>query len=477
MEAYISVFDMLKIGIGPSSSHTLGPWKAAASFMNKLKQEGVFFKTHRLEIKLYGSLSLTGKGHATDSALILGLLGYQPETIPVNKISGIINEVALSNTINLNGEKLIKFNPAENIIFLDTFLPFHSNAMRFTAFLEKEGAFSEAYYSIGGGFITTGKEDELSDNNIVKKNVPFKIATGDDLTNFINQEKCPISFLAEKNEIALGKSLSTIVQDLQNIWEIMLDSIFQGCITSGVLPGGLNVRRRAYNLALTLLEEPTKDKEEFFLCLRKITPSFAQTLDFINMFALAVNEVNASLGRVVTAPTNGSAGVIPSVLAFYLCFVNKRGGQKEISAFLLTAGLIGGIFKNGATISAAAGGCQAEIGVSSAMAAAALTEVLGGTPQEAMMAAEIAMEHHLGLTCDPVNGLVQVPCIERNAMGALKAINAANLALKTSVSAAVVSLQNIIDVMNQTAQDMNIKYKETSQGGLAAHISVREPSC
>ena len=469
---------MLKIGVGPSSSHTLGPWRAAEKFINTLKQKNLFQKTTGIKVKLYGSLSLTGKGHATDLAVMLGLSGFKPETIILENIASTISKINETNILNLNGENSIKFNPSKEIEFLQDFLPFHSNGISFIAFLGQGSVYSETYYSIGGGFIVQEAETEIKKE--AKKTVPFEISTGEELLNCLSQNpNFLISDFARKNEEALGRSEIQITQDLTKIWNVMWDSIFTGVITEGILPGGLNVQRRAASFFAKIFNNlKPKSKEEMFEMIKaKQNLTFNETLDFIDIFAFAVNEVNASLGRVVTAPTNGSAGVIPAVLAYYLCFINKDGGEKEITNFLLTCGLIGGIFKSGATISAAAGGCQAEIGVSAAMAAAALTGLQGGSPEQAIVAAEIAMEHHLGMTCDPIGGLVQIPCIERNTMGVVKAINASNIAMKTNPSETVVSLDNVIKTMLETANDMNVKYKETSTGGLALRVSVNNTEC
>jgi L-serine dehydratase len=463
--AYISVFDMLKIGVGPSSSHTLGPWRASEKFMQTLKNKNFFQQVQSIKITLYGSLSLTGKGHATDVSVILGLCGFKPETIPTKSILSTIENIKKNLILNLNSEHSIAFNPEKDIEFSKDFLPFHSNALRFTAILQNKSAISEVYYSIGGGFIVQENEEKGAQNSI---KVPFEISTAEDINKYLSSTPFhKISDFAMQNEIALGRTKEEVRNDLLKIWNVMSDSIFEGVLTEGFLPGGLNIRRRSSELCKKVLGNNFTSKEEFFNAVRQKQCSFTEILDFVSIFAMAVNEVNAGLGRVVTAPTNGSAGVIPSVLAYYICFVNKQAGEDEIIQFLLTAGLIGGIFKNGATISAAAGGCQAEIGVSSAMASASLTELQEGSAKLAMLASEIAMEHHLGLTCDPISGLVQIPCIERNSMGAVKAINASNLALKTNPDEAKIPLDGVIKAMMQTANDMDIKYKETSLGGLA----------
>ena len=482
MSAYIGVFDMLKIGVGPSSSHTLGPWRAVEKFLTLLSENNQLFQVKKIKAELYGSLSLTGRGHATDSAIILALLGEKPEQIVVEHIPEILEKVKKEKKIKLNQQFDLPFDPEQNIIFHSTFLPFHSNALKLSAYFETQATCEEIYYSIGGGFIIQ-EHDQITENLIDKpKMIPFLIHSGKDLEFWLKQHpNYKISDLALENEKTFI-SETEIRSKLLEIWWVMSDSIFLGASTEGILPGGLQVKRRAAALSEQLLKIKIRNKTEFFETLKNLKNiSFSETLDFISLFALAVNEVNANLGRVVTAPTNGSAGVVPAVLCYFLHFLTeeKDSGRLDdlIVNYLLNAGLIGSIFKKGATISAAAGGCQAEIGVSSAMAASALTEIRGGSPEQAIVAAEIAMEHHLGMTCDPIGGLVQIPCIERNTMGAIKAITASNLALKTTPSETKIPLDAVINAMWETAQDMDIKYKETSMGGLAKQISVNEPAC
>ncbi|MFV0176976.1 L-serine ammonia-lyase [Empedobacter falsenii] len=467
----ISVFDMLKIGVGPSSSHTLGPWRAAEAFLKELDEASIFNKITRIRVDLYGSLSLTGKGHATDFAVMLGLSGADPEYIPVDDISTIINTINSEKQLNFGNRFLIDFDPKTDIVFNREFLDFHANGMMFTAFYENE-EFTSTFYSIGGGFIT--KENEESINADVTYAFPFLFNTSTELLAFCDKENKTISQIMFENEKTL-RTEDEIHHELMRVWNTMLECMYIGCHTEGTLPGGLNVKRRAYDMHNNLIgTTPYSNPQEWITSIRKTKVYFRQILKWVSCFALAVNEVNASLGRVVTAPTNGSAGVIPAVLMYYLVIENHKAGQKEIEQFLTTAGVIGSIFKKGATISAAMGGCQAEIGVSSAMAAGALCELMGGSPAQVTIAAEIAMEHHLGLTCDPIGGLVQIPCIERNTMGAIKAINAAELALDTDPLNAKVPLDKVVNTMWETAKDMNNKYKETSEGGLAVAVNIAD---
>ncbi|WP_273567104.1 L-serine ammonia-lyase [Maribacter halichondriae] len=471
----ISVFDMLKIGVGPSSSHTLGPWRAAERWISEMKAAGSFTDIKNIKVQMYGSLSLTGKGHATDYAIMLGLSGANPETIPVEDIHGIVLGIKESNILNLANEKKLAFDPQTDIVFNRKFLPFHANGLKFEAILQDGSKKSRTYYSIGGGFVVT-EERKNAKRKIAKFNTfPFPITKGTELLAYCEQEQKPISEIVLENERSL-RSDTEIDEQLQRIWGTMLECMYIGCHSEGKLPGGLNVRRRAFEIHKNLmLEAGTYNAPENWLkTIRQTEVKFRQILKWVSCFALAVNEVNASLGRVVTAPTNGSAGVIPAVLMYYMVIENHEADFEHIKKFLLVSGEIGSIFKKGATISAAMGGCQAEIGVSSAMAAGALTELLGGTPEQVLMAAEIAMEHHLGLTCDPIGGLVQIPCIERNSMGAIKAINAAELALGSDPSEAKVPLDKVVQTMWETAKDMNSKYKETSEGGLAVGVFLSD---
>ncbi|MFY0714684.1 L-serine ammonia-lyase [Seonamhaeicola sp. NFXS20] len=469
----ISVFDMLKIGIGPSSSHTLGPWRAAEQFIKELKDSNNLKEVQKVTINLYGSLSLTGKGHATDYAIVLGLLGANPETIPVNDIKKKVENVKSTNKLNLNGENLIDFYFEKDIKFKKSFLPFHANGITFIAHI-KSDKITSTFYSIGGGFVVKKERKNAKKNFEIKCSFPYPIEKGTELLEFCKTLNKSISEVVLENEKSI-RTESEIDHELKRIWNVMLECMYTGCHTEGTLPGGLNVRRRAYDMHQKLKGiKPYANPVEWIYSIRDTEVKFRQIIKWVSCFALAVNEVNASLGRVVTAPTNGSAGVIPAVLMYYLVIENHDGNFDDIKKFLLVAGEIGSIFKKGATISAAMGGCQAEIGVSSAMAAAALCELLGGTPEQVLIAAEIAMEHHLGLTCDPIAGLVQVPCIERNAMGAIKAINAAELALDTLPENTKVPLDKVVNTMWETAKDMNTKYKETSEGGLAVGVNLTD---
>ena len=473
MQESISVFDMLKIGVGPSSSHTLGPWRAAERFLAELRSEGILQRTERIKVDLYGSLSLTGKGHATDLAIMLGLSGQDPEYIPVDNIAGIIKSIEDKQHIKLGNEVEVPFSFLMDIVFNKNFLPFHANALTFTAFTGN-GEFTSTFYSIGGGFVVKEERTNAKIKEKKKHLFPFPIEKAAELLDYTVTQNLKISDIVYENEKSM-RSEQEIHHELMRIWNTMLECMFIGCHSQGILPGGLNVRRRAFDMHQNLIGLANyTTSAEWLGEIRKTEVKFRQILKWVSCFALAVNEVNAALGRVVTAPTNGSAGVIPAVLMYYLCIENHNAGEKEIKQFLMVSGEIGSIFKKGSTISAAMGGCQAEIGVSSAMAAAALCEVMGGTAAQVLMAAEIAMEHHLGMTCDPIGGLVQIPCIERNTMGAIKAINAAELAMATDPKNAKVPLDKVIDTMWQTAIDMNNKYKETSEGGLAVAVNMAD---
>ena len=464
---------MLKIGVGPSSSHTLGPWRAAEAFVKELRLHNYLQKTTKLRVDLYGSLSLTGKGHATDLAVMLGLSGADPEYVPIESLDVIITAITNNQELYLGNELIVKFSPKDDIVFNQNFLPFHANGLTFTA----EGTdfkYSSTFYSVGGGFIVKENEEKQEKTGKELKKFPFPIDKAQELIAYCRKEGKKISEIVYENEKAL-RSEAEIKHELMRVWNTMLECAYIGCHTEGVLPGGLHVRRRAYDIHKNLIGVVTYDSPQSWLnSIKKTNIKFREILKWVSCFSLAVNEVNASLGRVVTAPTNGSAGVIPAVLLYYLTIDNQEANEAQIQQFLLVAGEIGSLFKKGATISAAMGGCQAEIGVSSAMAAGALCELLGGSPEQVLIAAEIAMEHHLGLTCDPIGGLVQIPCIERNAMGAVKAINAAELAIETDPKNAKVPLDKVINTMWQTAKDMNSKYKETSEGGLAVAVNIAD---
>ena len=470
----ISVFDMLKIGVGPSSSHTLGPWRAAERWIKELKANDKFNNVEKITVDLYGSLSLTGKGHATDYAVMLGLCGYDPETIPTEKIGEIIANIKDSYELLLNNEVKLIFNPATDIVFNKKFLPFHSNGIKFSATIDGK-KIGSTFYSIGGGFVVKEERKNAKKNKDIFANTfPYPIALGTELLAYCKELNMPISSVVLENEKSI-RPIETIDFELKRVWSTMLECMYIGCHTEGNLPGGLNVRRRAYDMHQNLKGDlPYNSPQEWLDTIRLTEVKFRQILKWVSCFALSVNEVNASLGRVVTAPTNGSAGVIPAVLMYYMVIENHDADFEHIKKFLLVAGEIGSIFKKGATISAAMGGCQAEIGVSSAMAAGALCELLGGSPEQVLVAAEIAMEHHLGMTCDPIGGLVQIPCIERNAMGAIKAINAAELALDTDPENVKVPLDKVVQTMWETAKDMNSKYKETSEGGLAVGVNMAD---
>lgn len=427
-----------------------------------------------VRILLYGSLAKTGKGHGTDVAVQLGLCGDDPVTFAVEQISSKISDISTMNKILLLGLHEVDFNPAEDIEFLITEnLPYHPNAVTFLADMVSGESIAETFYSIGGGFVVKENE-EVSDKQ--DEQLPFPINTADDLLHWCIKTGMSISEIVMENEHAWRSEKET-QKGLLNIWRVMKECIYRGCHSPGMLPGGLNVKRRGAELNKKLLAGKSySDYESWLTAIRSGGNDFKYTLDWVSCFALAVNEENASFGRVVTAPTNGAAGVIPAVLQYYIAFC-EGNSEEKIVQFLLTAAEIGSIFKKGATLSAAMGGCQAEIGVSSAMAAAGLTECMGGTQKQVMMASEIAMEHHLGLTCDPIAGLVQVPCIERNTMGAIKAITASQLALQSTPDFAKVSLDAVIKTMWDTAKDMDFKYKETADGGLAVNVPLSLPEC
>lgn len=469
----ISVFDIFKIGVGPSSSHTLGPWRAALRFIDTIRGKGIE-KVTAVKVLLYGSLAKTGKGHGTDVAVILGLNGEDPVTFDVNQINPRIEQIGKDKQINLGLERMIPFDPATDVVFLMTeSLPFHPNALTFLCTFDNGDEIAETFYSIGGGFVVKEEEEGAGGNGV---ELPFPIEKGTDLLHWCLKTGLSISEVVMENEHAWRSEAETRAGVLR-IWEVMRDCIYRGVHISGELPGGLHVMRRAAPLNKRLLQDKQYNNfNEWVDAIRSGGQHFKYTLDWVSCFALAVNEENASFSRVVTAPTNGAAGVVPAVLHYYITFCDGLHEDKIIQ-FLLTASEIGSIFKKGATLSAAMGGCQAEIGVSSSMAAAALTECLGGSPRQCMMAAEIAMEHHLGLTCDPVAGLVQVPCIERNTMGAIKAITASQLALQSNPDNARVSLDAVVNTMWETALDMNHKYKETAEGGLATNIPLSLSEC
>jgi L-serine dehydratase len=453
----ISVFDMFSVGIGPSSSHTVGPMRAGAEFVKELTADNEMLeKVDSIKVELYGSLGQTGIGHGTGKAVILGLLGALPESIDVDCIEPLLEEVRTSQTLKLNGQKHVVFPNKNAIIFhRRKTLPKHANALTFFVYCGETLLREQTYYSIGGGFII--KDEDFDDAKAhaaaVQATVPYPFKTATELLSLCKTNGLSISSLMLKNESSLRPS-HEVKQKLYDIWLVMKACITRGIESEGILPGGLKVVRRAPALYRRLQTEHTSDP--------------MQTLDWVNMFALAVNEENAAGGRVVTAPTNGAAGIIPAVLQYVDKFI--RPVDEEIaSRFLLTAGAIAILYKENASISGAEVGCQGEVGVACSMAAGALAEIMGGTVSAVENAAEIGMEHNLGLTCDPVGGLVQVPCIERNAMGAIKAINASRLALRGSGEHKV-SLDKVIKTMRDTGNDMKTKYKETARGGLAVNI-------
>jgi L-serine dehydratase len=453
----VSVFDLFKIGIGPSSSHTVGPMLAAKRFIEQLDKAGLLGTIHRLKIELYGSLGATGKGHGTDKALILGLQGETPDEVEVDAVPLRMDGVRVKRQIELHGGQVIGFDTERDLVFYRRKqLGLHPNGMIFTALDEageplKRGEF----YSVGGGFVI--QTDEHGEPQLVeqKTSLKYPFKSGRELLDQCEANGLSISQLMLENELA-WRGKEEINRQLLKIWHVMQQCVEKGCETEGLLPGGLKVKRRAPRLFRQL----SNDAE-----LNSVPLG---TMDWVNLFALAVNEENAAGGRVVTAPTNGAAGIIPAVLHYYWRY-SPGANEDGVVRFLLCAGAIGILYKENASISGAEVGCQGEVGSACSMAAGALTEVLGGTPQQVENAAEIGMEHNLGLTCDPVGGLVQVPCIERNAMGAVKAINAARMALRGDGSH-FVSLDKVIKTMRETGADMQTKYKETSRGGLAVNL-------
>ena len=463
----LSVFDIYKIGIGPSSSHTLGPWRAALDFLTFLRGAQV----QTVNVQLFGSLSKTGLGHGTDIAVVLGLQGYDPVTMPTERITPLITGVRDGGRICIYDQD-VPFNYRDDIVFQPVTHPGHPNALTFTALLGDGELIRQTYFSLGGGFIE--REGESLEQAM---DYPFvhDVSSAEKMIRLSETSDKTVTRLLYENERCI-RSSEEIHERVERLFQVMLNCVYRGCHTEGVLPGGLNVKRRAAALNRKLLAGKTyPDRASWLAAVRKSTRDFATVNQWISCFALAVNEENAALGRVVTSPTNGASGVIPAVLLYHYLFGNFH--DDDLLRFFLSSGQIGALFKQGATISAAVGGCQAEVGVSSAMAAAGLTEVLGGSTKQVLQAAEIAMEHHLGLTCDPIGGLVQVPCIERNAMGAMKAITASNLALAGNAANAVVHFDAVVATMWETAQHMHSNYKETAEGGLAVHVSLAQPEC
>ena len=468
----ISIFEIIKVGIGPSSSHTMGPWNAAENFLKQIRTDYQIQDVQEVFVEFFGSLAKTGIGHGTDIAGMLGLSGENFKLINTSKIDEKIEKIKSSNELNLAGEKLIPFIYGIHLILnKNRSLDFHPNGMIFRAVFKNGKELIQDYYSVGGGFIAT-KEDSSYEHQCVRTLYPCH--SGADVHKNIaktNVEK--FSDLVFLNEESWRTKEETENEALY-IWEHIKECIYKGVNKEGILPGGLNVTRRAAGLNRKLLGEKIyKNKAEWFQLVVDAEETFTTINKWVSCFALAVNEENASFGRIITAPTNGASGVIPAVLMYAQCFT-EHNSEEDIIRFILVAGEIGTLFKKNATISAAMGGCQAEVGVSSAMAAAGLTEIMGGTPAQVLMAAEIAMEHHLGLTCDPIGGLVQIPCIERNSMGAIKAITAANIAIESDPAKAKVSLDQVIQSMWETAQSMSERFKETSEGGLAIAVNVAE---
>ncbi len=471
----ISVFDIFKIGVGPSSSHTLGPWRAAERFLKEISDDGKLALISSIKIYLYGSLAKTGKGHGTDIAVLLGLSGKDPVTFDTSMLTATIEGIKNKGKINLAGIHEIDFDFYNDLLFLkNESLSAHPNALKFSVSLNDGSVEEEIYYSVGGGFVVKDGETSSSQQSVSLK---YDVHDADELLQNCMRAGLSISQLVLENEKAWRSETETRAGIL-TIWNVMQECMFKGCHSSeSILPGGLNVSRRAAKMNKLLLKGRVQTNlEEWKKAIRATDTSFTNTMNWISCFALAVNEENASFSRVVTAPTNGAAGVVPAVLMYYHLFAGGVSDENIIQ-FILTAAELGSLFKKGSTISAAMGGCQAEIGVSSAMAAGALTECLGGNVSQVMQAAEIAMEHHLGMTCDPIGGLVQIPCIERNTMGAIKAITASQLALQGDADQMKVSLDTVIKTMWDTAKDMSAKYKETADGGLAINIPLNVPEC
>ncbi len=449
-----SIFDLFKIGVGPSSSHTVGPMVAGNRFIKLLSNSTALTKTSHLQVNLYGSLALTGKGHATDIASTLGLMSQSPDLVNPDKIPELLKNIKETQKLPLCRKDgvAIRFNPKTDIVFnFSAFLPEHPNGMTISALNESgEVVLQQTYFSVGGGFVLD--KEQLGTDVQLSVSLPYPFENAKELLEHCQENQRSITQIMLANEKALGTD--DILEKIAQMWQVMSACIERGIATGGVLPGSLKLKRRAYDMHQRLIG--TSQEEQF------------DTLDWVNLYAMAVNEENAAGGRVVTAPTNGAAGVIPAVIAWFLKFKSKND-QQGIIEFMTTAAAIGLLYKKNASISAAEVGCQGEIGVACSMAAAGLTAAMGGTPEQVENAAEIGMEHNLGLTCDPINGLVQVPCIERNTMGALKAINASRLAMQSD-GIHHVHLDDVIKTMHQTGLDMMSKYKETSQGGLAINV-------
>jgi len=454
MALHISVFDIFKIGIGPSSSHTVGPMRAACRFVERLAADGQLDATTGVKIELFGSLGFTGKGHGSDKAVFLGLQGEDPATVDIDTIEKRLADARVSKRVKLLGRHEVDLDPDASIIFhRREKLPLHSNGMRFTAIGPNV---ERIYYSVGGGFVVDHSGVPADGSTPAEQiAVPYPFSSGDELLRLSAEHGMALSSLMLENEKAQMPE-AQVRAGVRAIWTAMDACVKRGCEREGILPGGLKVKRRAASLHRRLKSDPAGASDPLVI------------MDWVNLFALAVNEENAAGGRVVTAPTNGAAGIIPAVLMYYRRFLPNADDEGTLR-FLLTAAAIGALYKKNASISGAEVGCQGEVGVACSMAAGALAEVMGGTPAQVENAAEIGMEHNLGLTCDPIGGLVQVPCIERNAMGAVKAINAARLALQGDGTHKV-SLDKVIKTMWRTGADMSSKYKETARGGLAVNI-------
>ena len=450
----ISVFDLFKIGIGPSSSHTVGPMRAAATFAQALRERGLLTQVTRVEVRLYGSLSATGVGHATDRACLLGLMGQWPDRIDPQSIEPRIAQVLQEQCLILDGSHPVAFEYARDLLLLDESLPYHPNAMSLEAFTDQGSLFSQTYYSVGGGFIVEQAEIDApqGDTDLVK--LPYEFNSAAELLALCKAHQLSVGQLMMANECA-WRPEAEVREGLLKIWAAMGECVNNGLRNEGILPGGLQVKRRAAKLHRSLQE----------LGKPNVIGSTLSAMEWVNLYALAVNEENAAGGRMVTAPTNGAAGIIPAVLHYYMKF-NPGACDDDVVAFLLAAAAVGILCKKNASISGAEVGCQGEVGSACSMAAAGLAEVLGATPAQLENAAEIALEHNLGLTCDPVGGLVQVPCIERNAIAAVKAINAVQMALRGD-GEHFISLDRVIRTLRDTGADMHANYKETSRGGLA----------
>lgn len=452
----ISVFDLFKVGIGPSSSHTVGPMRAAQRFVEPLGHREDRGMIYRIKVELFGSLSATGRGHSTDKAVLMGLMGASPDTVDPATISSTIQAIDETGSLTLPWGENIAFDSHEDLLFVDDVLAYHPNAMRLSAFYRNGQSRSTVYYSIGGGFVLDEDEALASAHLVPQCTLPYDFNSGAALLAHCADRQLRISALMLENE-KVWRTEAGIRTGLAQIWQVMQQCIANGLENEGILPGGLNVRRRAPMLYRSLCRASAEN----------VISSTLSAMDWINLYALAVNEENAAGGRMVTAPTNGAAGIIPAVLMYYMKF-EPQAREDDVVDFLLAAAAIGALCKKNASISGAEVGCQGEVGSACAMAAAGLTEVLGGTPEQVENAAEIALEHNLGLTCDPVGGLVQVPCIERNAIAAMKAINAAQMALRGD-GQHFISLDKVIRTMRDTGRDMQDKYKETSRGGLAVN--------